>query len=101
MKIQARKIVKQYKIIDISIKCDICDKIIADADHENEYYQVMTGHHDWGNDSCDSVWSEDICSDECLQKRFNKYLNEEAKGSYTAYFDVNKEWGKILYEKED
>ena len=102
MRIQARKIVKQCKIIDISIKCDICGKIIADIDHENEYYQLVTGHHDWGNDSCESVRSEDICSNECLQKRFDKYLREEAEGSYTAYFEVNKAWGRrIQYEKED
>ena len=35
MRIRDRKIVKQYKFIDTAIKCDVCDKIIADIDHEN------------------------------------------------------------------
>ena len=101
MIVEARKIVKNSKVIPISIKCDICDGLIADKDHENEYYQLMTGHNDWGNDSIDSIKHEDICSDECLKKRFDKYLREEAYGSYTAYFEVTKAWGRITDYEED
>jgi len=65
------------------IRCDSCNKKIIDRE---KYFEVMTGHHDWGNDSCDSIEHLDIC-DECLNKFVGDYF-KETKKSYTAYINV-------------
>ena len=70
--------------------CDICNKLIfrrSIIDSEDmpkntrqvAYWEVTTGHNDWGRDSDDSVRNYDICSIECLQKLFDKY-GEESRG---------------------
>ena len=59
-----------YKLA--GIKCDVCGKIIEPPSIEDQYkwmekpytyYAVKTGHHDWGNDSIESIEERDICID--------------------------------------
>lgn len=63
-----------YKLA--GIKCDVCGKIIEPPSIEDQYkwmekpytyYAVKTGHHDWGNDSIESIEERDICID-CIGK---------------------------------
>lgn len=68
------------------IRCDSCNKKIVDKE---KYFNVMTGHHDWGNDSCDSIKYLDIC-EKCLDKYVGNYF-KETKDSYTAYINVEPE----------
>ena len=73
------------------IRCDVCDNIIHAGKYctdENEYYRVMTGHHDWGNDSCESIEHLDICP-RCIDKFVTDYLKNEDYDS--AYIDINRE----------
>ncbi len=73
---------------EIGVVCDECGKEISET-----YYEVVTGHYDWGNDSVDSVDSEDICCLECLEKNQKKYF-EIANGS--EYYNISREyrWSK-------
>ena len=71
MKIYEKKEVTITQETLIKIVCDICGREIDDDDY---CFEVTTGHHDWGNDSCDSVEEKQICSDECLQREFIHYL---------------------------
>lgn len=79
-------IVKTVKKI-IGIKCDECGKVIlADngAKPSNRYFEVTTGHRDWGNDSVDSIHYHDLCPS-CVGDFTSEYL-ESAKG--TEYIEV-------------
>lgn len=88
--------VKRCEKITVAIKCDICNKIIADSNTGgNWYFSVMTGHHEWGNDSIDSIENKEFCSKECLQKAFNKYINEDIEYYDTAYFEIEREFKRI------
>ena len=83
MKLYTEKQVLIKKYVLEKIKCDICKKDIEDE----TYYEVTTSHNDWGNDSWESLHTADICSDECLSKMFNEYL------------ELNSDTKKIEVEK--
>lgn len=82
----------------VGVKCDICGRIIESPSIENrykwmdddyKYYAVMTGHKDWGNDSCDSIQHRDICPN-CINKFVSDYLND--KNAYrSAYIEIETE----------
>lgn len=47
----------------VGVECDICKRLIDPAGYREDssrYFEVTTGHHDWGNDSCDSIKHFDI-----------------------------------------
>ena len=75
--------------VNETMHCDVCDSVI---DHEHgSYWEVTTGHHDWGNDSCESIEYFDICSEACLKKKFDEYIKESgANDDNTMYFEVNR-----------
>ena len=64
--------------------CDCCGKEIT-----GPFWKVTTGHHDWGNDSHESIEEFDACSTLCLSEMFNDYENR-SEGEYnTEYIEVN------------
>lgn len=78
----------------VGVKCDICGRIIKAkerpyGDDDCKYYDVMTGHRDWGNDSCDSIEHHDVCP-ECLIKVVSKYFTNNEHDS--AYMDIEPEY---------
>lgn len=79
----------------IGVKCDVCGRIIEPPSKENQYdwinfkykyYEVTTGHHDWGNDSCESIEQYDICTD-CIGKFITKYLDNK-EGNRSGYIEI-------------
>ena len=64
------------------LRCDKCANKI-----EGSYYEVTTGHHDWGNDSCDSVRCYDICPD-CIQEFTENYLKNNIG---TEYIEIERQ----------
>ena len=80
------------------VKCDICGKIIpAEAYYtleKSKYFEVTTGHHDWGNDSHESIEHKDICP-ECIDAFVSKYL-KYADG--TDYIEIKTEYSHYHYE---
>ena len=84
IKTEYKKVVKEVEEKDFEIcKCDICNSAIYDTSKDNKsssnqdtYYHTKTYHHEWGNDSIDSIEIKDICSDKCLLDYINNfYLN--------------------------
>lgn len=79
------KEVVSYKVKECTgIECDICGKVIDGEprgykDDDRVYYEVTTSHHDWGNDSIESIVHRDICPD-CLIGFVDRYF-KEARGS--------------------
>lgn len=80
---EVREVVKTNETVVVAEvrKCDVCGKIIFDSREQlsfferRPYWDITTGHHDWGNDSVDSIKNKDVCSKKCLQKVFDEYLN--------------------------
>lgn len=72
--------------------CDICGKEITE-----DFWEVQTHHYDWGNDSVDSYEDIDVCSPACLQKTFDKYINESSESRYnTKAIEVNHcRWANV------
>lgn len=93
-----RKVMKEVEETVESIGvCDICGKEFhydpgLAGNKIASYYHIATGHHDWGNDSIDSVESRDACCDECLFRFIQEWLKDkDVIRSNTAYIDINKD----------
>lgn len=95
---------KKIKYVTVSevvgIKCDSCGKVIPThrntyRDDRYKYYDVMTGHSDWGNDSCDSIEHHDICPD-CLISYIENYFEN---GRDTAYLNVDTEYATYYVQE--
>ena len=68
--------------------CDVCKRNI---NTNKGYWELTTGHHDWGNDSVDSIEHFDICSEICLRKKFDEYIKESGEDDWnTMYFEVER-----------
>lgn len=90
--------------------CDICKAVIYEKKYDTEssagdpiqYYRVTTGHHDWGNDSVDSIDTYDICSPECMAVIMGKYYDqsycENSSMRNTEYITVEHCYGSICKE---
>lgn len=60
--------------------CDVCKNEIA---KEKEYWELTTHHNDWGNDSAGSYEHFDVCSKDCMRKKFEEYLEESGDERYS------------------
>lgn len=81
------------------VRCDICEGPIPLMTYGNKqckYFRVMTGHRDWGNDSCESIEYRDICPG-CLGKFVSEYFTDS---SDTAYLEINTEYACPGYKCE-
>ena len=81
---ETKEIVYSAKKELLGIECDICKKTLP---LPTMYFTVITGHHDWGTDSCESRIYRDVCPD-CIDKYVNDYLKD---CSDTGYIEINKE----------
>jgi hypothetical protein len=66
----------------VGIACDACQKEISDA-----YFDVVTSHSDWGNDSIDSVENFDFCSLECLMPHMSAFFK---KAGGTEQYEIER-----------
>lgn len=86
-----------YKVAKklIGVECDICNGIIPvnpKPNVHNQYFKITTGHRDWGNDSCESRETVDVCPG-CVAKFISDYLTD---CSDTAYLDLET---KVVWEE--
>ena len=67
-----------------------------------EYYEVTTGHHDWGNDSIDSVEYHDYCPT-CVLQAIDEYYEKTNGKNNTNYIEINHAsyLCGIIIEEED
>ena len=94
-----KKVVKEVEeTISEQFVCDVCGKTGEYKERGNvhweevPYYSIFTGHRDWGNDSCESENTTQVCCTECLLKVFTDWLNDEDfKYSDTAYISIEKD----------
>ena len=105
--------VKQKTEYINTCKCDNCGQIIWKeyGDKFTElyppfnklkqvsFYHVTIGHHDWGNDSCDSIDHLDICPN-CICDLFKEYIKRSENGVNTEYIDIeHKNRHSLLLEE--
>lgn len=88
--------IKKIKVVTTKeitgVKCDICGKVIPvgrDVYDKCKYYDVKTGHHDWGNDSCESIEHHDICPG-CLVGFVTDYFKNDEY--YRSYMEIETEY---------
>lgn len=80
--------VTEKVLVGKTMYCDVCKKEIEKG---NGYWEVVTGHHDWGNDSCESIEDFDVCSDVCLMMKLGEYIDRSGKDEYnTEYIEVER-----------
>ena len=85
---EEKQVIKKVCVKEVC-KCDVCNKEIKKS---KGYYHVTTEHNDWGNDSCESIENYDICSENCLNKIFQQYIERSTENeNNTEYFEVNHE----------
>ena len=91
MKKKINKTVKTTKQITEKVTCDVCGETIADKNNRYaEYWTLVTGHNDWGNDSCESYEDFDLCSKDCVQEKLNEYF-DNCKYSNTQEFELSQD----------
>ena len=75
MEIRETKIITEPRKISyvVGIRCDRCGDDIKESE---VYYNVVTHHNDWGNDSIDSYEDFDLCSD-CYLPFTENYFKKE------------------------
>jgi hypothetical protein len=79
--------------------CDICKKEIPS---KKGYWHLTTQHHDWGNDSVESIETFDICSKECMDKKYGEYMKDSGARDYsTREFEVVKRFNSLGEVKND
>lgn len=77
-------------LIKETMYCDVCSEVI---NKQGQHWEVTTGHHDWGNDSVDSIENFDICSPSCLREKLNEYILRSGHNDYNSeYFEVKRTW---------
>jgi len=67
-----------------------------------DYYHIVTGHHDWGNDSVDSIEIYDVCVG-CAKKMYEEYIEDSFNKINTLYFECGHErtWDESDEEEEE
>lgn len=65
------RVVRSLFVTDAVRRCDICGKEIT-----GPYFEVMTSHSEWGNDSIESIRLIDCCDSTCLHHAVDRYRND-------------------------
>lgn len=90
------QMVKAKTVVATDYICDVCKKRIYTDIKDTpklsgkltEYYNIVCGHNDWGNDSIESRESSIICK-ECLTTALMQYKNRAERNPYnTCYIEV-------------
>lgn len=95
------EVVKTIRTPD-KIICDVCGKeIVTREKPKSEYWELGTQHHDWDSDSCESYEHYDLCSVECVRKKFEDYL-KDCENSCTQEFELKQNMtyfsrGELIY----
>lgn len=92
MLIEEKRKVEKIETKPIKRICDICQKEI-DC---NNWFTITTSHHDWGNDSCESLETKDACSSKCVLKFASEYIEEAEKNKFNTR-DIKIEHRRSIY----
>lgn len=71
-----------------SVTCDICNARIGKGVF---YFDITTGHYEWGNDSCESIESFQACCPECLKRFIDNDFAKMREVYHSAYINVESD----------
>ena len=87
-----------HEYIPVKGVCDGCGKEFAlrkyDHSSNNEYYdyyRIITHHHNWANDSCESYEAKDFCCMDCMMNFIRNYWEGKRKcdvGRMTHHMEI-------------
>ena len=94
------------KLAVVGKKCDVCGADILPTSRnfpreEKTFYEILTYHNDWGNDSVESHSHYHACSISCAMKFTAQYLAENYNGINSTAIEITHENGWFLPEEED
>lgn len=82
---EAEEVVVRTKRRVVGVECDICKRLITPptgyAWLGSRYFEVTTGHNDWGSESCESIEHRDICPD-CIVDFTSTYISNADGSEY-------------------
>lgn len=85
---EEREVIKKERV-PIKQVCDIC------GEESKRLHRISHNHNSWGNDSCDSYETIEICEkDECYRGAFKKFEASSNADYGTAEFD-GMEYSKL------
>lgn len=94
------QMVKAETVVATDYICDICKKRIytdrrgwfTPSGQLIEYYNIVSGHNDWGNDSVESRESSIVCK-ECLTTALMQYKNGAERTPYNScYIEIEHKY---------
>ncbi len=101
VKHEVTRAVIEKKTICTSIYCDRCNERIYTTVRPGmkhfpdrklvDYYDVATGHNDWGNDSIDSRENKTLCP-ECVKDEYIEFNNMTSGKFNTRYIVIEHQW---------
>ena len=78
---------KVNKSVPVSVKCDVCNKVYKHGEFEKHGRHIIAQHHNWGNDSIDSIEDADVCSGNCYLWQLKQFLYMFKDDRSTAEID--------------
>ena len=82
----------------VGYQCDVCSRQVRKSQNRS----ITAMHYDWGNDSCDSVKTFDVCSKECYETKIRELCVSERYRKYRSYFDdIPISFWKYMLQIED
>ena len=96
--------VTEVRNVTESLYCDVCKRLIYKRDlctpdnngKRASYWEVTTGHNDWGNDSIESRETFCLCSPDCLQAKFTEYVQTSNNLCASDYLEVEHHWKHVM-----
>lgn len=77
-----------HKTVVTEITCDVCKKVIPP---NTVIWSLYTHHYDWGNDMINNTRHFDLCSKECVNKKYEEYFKDCENGDAKC-FDLKQEY---------
>lgn len=69
------KEVKEQRQVIVAVICDNCGKEHKGSKMPKEWHSFYGSHHEWGNDSVDSVEDYMVCSPKCYKEKMTEAVN--------------------------
>jgi hypothetical protein len=79
MELEEKKEVTEIKKVTVGYKCDFCNNTVEAKYLPDSWITIRSQHSEWGNDSCDSVEYNHLCSAKCYLLQVKKLEKKESR----------------------
>ena len=74
MRITEKQMIEEE--VTIGYTCDACGETVKTNRFPQDWTTLVAMHHEWSNDSVDSIVDYDVCSKHCYFSILNKFLEK-------------------------